>query len=245
MKRRGCGAPAARRSTSGAGRPGRARCRASRRSSPAPSARSPRHSAGGVARSAANTVDQSSRPCSSSASATQSSKAQFMPWPWNGTIACAASPSSSTRPPTCQRSQCTVPSRPCGLAANCAARSRHQRQRVGEVAREERAHRRGVAQRREAGRARARQEQRDGEGAVGVRQRDQHEAAARPDVQRVRLEREAAVRARRDRQFLVAVVEQRPRWRAAGRPRPAPGARRSRRRRRRWSAARAGRSPRR
>ena len=47
---------------------------------------------------------------------------------------------------------------------------------------------RGLAERSEALFALVRQEQRDSEAAVEVRQRDQHEAAARPDVQRVLLD---------------------------------------------------------
>ena len=52
-----------------------------------------------------------------------------------------------------------------------------------------------------------RKEQRGGERAIGIRQRDQHEPAARPDVQRMRIERELAV-ARPERELLVAVIEQ-------------------------------------
>ena len=55
----------------------------------------------------------------------------------------------------------------------------------GELAREQRA-RRARADAREARLAAMRQEQRGRERAVGIRQADQHEAAARPDVQRVR-----------------------------------------------------------
>jgi len=47
--------------------------------------------------------------------------------------------------------------------------------------------RRRRGERGEADCAAARQEQRRGKAAVGVGQRDQHEAAARPDVQRVAL----------------------------------------------------------
>ena len=41
---------------------------------------------------------------------------------------------------------------------------------------------------------------------VRIRQRDQHEVA-RPDVQGLRVHAEAAVRRRRDRQLLVAVLD--------------------------------------
>ena len=40
-------------------------------------------------------------------STTQSSNAAFIPWPWKGTIACAASPIRSTRPSTRQGRLCT------------------------------------------------------------------------------------------------------------------------------------------
>ncbi len=54
---------------------------------------------------------------------TQSSNAAFIPWPWKGTMAWAASPSSSTCPPTRQGAACTVASCPAGCAWNSAARS--------------------------------------------------------------------------------------------------------------------------
>ena len=76
-----------------------------------------------------------------------------------------------------------------------------------------------------------RQEQRRRERPVGVRQRDQHEAAARPDVQRVRARARSRRRRRRERQLLVAVVEQlfaRRRWRRSPRARGAPRSRRRR-----------------
>ena len=57
-----------------------------------------------------------SRACASSSR--QSSNAQFMPWPWNGVIACAASPISSSRSSTDQRSQRTVPMMPVGCCRN-------------------------------------------------------------------------------------------------------------------------------
>ena len=56
-------------------------------------------------------------------------------------------------------------------------------------------------------RRRERQEQRTGERAIQVRQRDQHEAAARPDVQHFAGQLRAPV-AGGQRQFLVLVIEQ-------------------------------------
>ena len=82
---------------------------------------------------------------------------------------------------------------------------RQQRQGIGELAGEELLHRLWRGERREAQRPLAREEQRRREAAVGIRQRDQHEAPPRPDVQRVPLE--GATRRRRDRELLVVVVE--------------------------------------
>ena len=81
---------------------------------------------------------------SCSASSTASSKPQFIPWPWKGTMAWAASPSSRARPSRCQRR-----GRACRAGRSVAEKLqvvRHQRHRVGEVAREECAHRRGIGQ---------------------------------------------------------------------------------------------------
>src|SRR3546814_6790403 len=50
-------------------------------------------------------------------------------------------------------------------------------------------------------------EQGDGEGALVVGQGDAHVASARPDVQRVGLDAEAAVAGRRDFELLVAMAE--------------------------------------
>ena len=52
------------------------------------------------------------------------------------------------------------------------------------------------------------QEQRDCEAAIEVRQRDQHEPAARPDVQRVCVELVVSLPIGRQRQFLVAMRQQ-------------------------------------
>ena len=88
-----------------AGNPDRRRGRASRCSSPAPSAGSPRHWACARPRRRRRRRPDRRRAPACSASATQSSNAQFMPWPWNGTIACAASPISTARSSRCQRSR--------------------------------------------------------------------------------------------------------------------------------------------
>jgi hypothetical protein len=84
---------------------------------------------------------------------------------------------------------------------------RHQRHQVGVDLAEVAFDRGGAAQRREGGGAAGRPEQRAGERPVRVRQRDHHRAAARPDVQGARVEREVPGDGR-DAQFLVAVVEE-------------------------------------
>ena len=124
-------------------------------------------------------------------------------------MACAASPSSSTLPAArarARRARCRAG--PAGeLAKSCAADRGMQRQRRRETrARRTRPRPRCCRERQSSAVPRARQEQRRGEAAVGVRQRDQHEAAARPDVQRVALERRAAGE-RGYRELLVVVVE--------------------------------------
>ena len=48
-------------------------------------------------------------------STVQSSKPQFIPWPWNGTMAWAASPITNVLAPTCQPEHLTVPKDPVGL----------------------------------------------------------------------------------------------------------------------------------
>ncbi len=81
-------------------------------------------------------------------------------------------------------------------------------QQVGEVAPEQRGDVVRAAQRGEARRgAIVGQEQGDGEGSLGVGQGNAHVAAARPDVQGVRLDAEPAVGRRRDLKFLVAVAQ--------------------------------------
>ena len=81
-----------------------------------------------------------------------------------------------------------------GTLEKFAGESRHQRHDVGEMLREERIDRLAAVECGEAFRAAFQgEEQRDGEAAVDVRQRDQHEAAARPDVQRVALDAVRAV----------------------------------------------------
>jgi len=83
---------------------------------------------------------------------------------------------------------------------------RQQWQHIGEFAAEELVQGSDAVERCEALRTAARQEQRRGETAVAVRQRDQHEAAARPDVQRVALEPALGQRCAH-RELLVVVVE--------------------------------------
>ena len=80
---------------------------------------------------------------------------------------------------------------------------RHVRHGVGELPGEELPCRRGA---RERGEALARKEQRRREARVGIGQGDQHEAAARPDVQRVALERRDAAGGGHG-ELLVVVVE--------------------------------------
>src|SRR5262249_26291744 len=82
---------------------------------------------------------------------------------------------------------------------------RQQRNRVGKLPCEERLHRLRAVERREAPWSVTREEQRRRETAVGVRQCNQHEAAAWPDVQRLALERTRA--AGRDGELLVVMVE--------------------------------------
>jgi hypothetical protein len=89
-----------------------------------------------------------------------------------------------------------------------AGEPRHQRHDVGEVPGEECIDGPAAVERSKAfGAAFQGKEQRDGEAAVDVRQRDQHEAAARPDVQRIALDAVRAVRSGWQREFLVAVLE--------------------------------------
>ena len=58
---------------------------------------------------AAKAVSKSGAAAMWRSSARQSSKAQFMPWPWKGTMAWAASPSSTARPSIRQRCRRSVP----------------------------------------------------------------------------------------------------------------------------------------
>ena len=58
-----------------------------------------------------------------------------------------------------------------------------------------------------AGAAFERQEQNAGKGAIDVGQGDEHKGAARPDVQRVRLETMRTAGRGRDGEFLIAVIE--------------------------------------
>ncbi len=108
-----------------------------------------------------------------------------MPWPWKGTIACAASPSNTVRSSRCQRVRCRVPSMPTGLRDQSSSKSGISASASPNSRLEQRPRGAGVGQGVEARRAVQRQEQRDREGVLGVRQRDAHVAAARPDVQRV------------------------------------------------------------
>src|SRR5690606_3938681 len=87
---------------------------------------------------------------------------------------------------------------------------RDQRQRIREIALEQRARVGGRGDRIEVRVVVARfgvqgHEQGDGEGALVVGQGDAHVAPARPDVQRVGLDAEAAVPGGRDLKLLVAV----------------------------------------
>ncbi len=217
----------------------RAPYRASRRSSRAPSAAMASVlGAAHRARSARRPPATAACGQQSSASTAQSSKPQFMPWPWKGTMACAASPEQQHAPGHCQGTAVHGAE----LALRMLRRTRRPGPACAPPRRGIRARRSactaaGARQRREAHRARARQEQRRREAAIGVGQRDQHEAAARPDVQRLALERvRRRRRARRDDQFLVVVIE--PVLADAHRARRAAGsrARRSRRRRcRSWA----------
>ncbi|CAM5294669.1 hypothetical protein RLIN73S_05125 [Rhodanobacter lindaniclasticus] len=168
----------------------------------------------------ANTAAVSSGEAASrSASTTVSSKPQFMPWPWNGTIACAASPISRARPSRCQRIEVERGQRADRVAVVVRAEVRQQRQAARELRTEECRRRGGIGQGGETGCGALRgQEQGDGKAALGVRQRDAHVAAARPDVQRVRLQRVLVAAAAgllqgggqlpggRDLQFLVGPV---------------------------------------
>ena len=102
-------------------------------------------------------------------------------------------------PGTCQGRRAPCRAVPADAAANSAGRSGMQRAARRETRGEERAA--PLQASASASKLRApvaRQEQRRGEAAVGVRQRDQHEAAARPDVQRVRARARAGRRARRE-----------------------------------------------
>ena len=80
-----------------------------------------------------------------------------------------------------------------------------QRQRIGELAREELLHRLRRGECGEAHSPCAREKQRRREAAIGVWQRNQHEATPRPDVQRVPLE--CTGRPRGYGELLVVVVE--------------------------------------
>src|SRR5262245_55752827 len=82
-----------------------------------------------------------------------------------------------------------------------------QRHRVWELSREELLYLLTRLQRREAVRPFAREEERRCEAAIRVRQRDQHEPAARPHMQRVYFERWRAVHGRQ-RELLVIVIEE-------------------------------------
>ncbi|CAM5226263.1 hypothetical protein RLIN73S_03971 [Rhodanobacter lindaniclasticus] len=106
------------------------------------------------------------------------------------------------------------------VAVVVRAEVRQQRQQPRELRTEECRRRGGIGQGGETGCGALRgQEQGDGKAALGVRQRDAHVAAARPDVQRVRLQRVLVAAAAellqgggqlaggRDLQFLVAVSE--------------------------------------
>ena len=124
------------------------------------------------------------------------------------TMAWAASPSKTTRPPTRQGAACTVPICPAG----CAWKSWLPDLEIKGTGRPEAPPGRSpgrpasqAAWRSCAGPV-AREEQRGREAQVGVGECDQHEPAAGPDVQGVRLERRKAGH-RRDGQFLVVVIQ--------------------------------------
>jgi hypothetical protein len=84
---------------------------------------------------------------------------------------------------------------------------RHELHRVRELILEQHPHPLHIGESVEAIGAAARQEERGRTAAIGVRQRDEHEAATRPDVQRVWLHRMVSAGCRWDRQLLVVVVE--------------------------------------
>jgi hypothetical protein len=84
-------------------------------------------------------------------------------------------------------------SMPVGLRSKSCFELGHQRQRVGKSRSKKRTRIAAAAQGGETRLALVGQEQGDGEGLLDVRQRDAHVAAARPDVQRVRFDAEAAI----------------------------------------------------
>ena len=91
-------------------------CRASRRSSPSPAGRSPRRCGAVAPGTSAARASSRHRPrLRQRSSSTTSSKPQFAPWPKNGRIAWAASPTRPTLPSACQGSEWIVASRPTGL----------------------------------------------------------------------------------------------------------------------------------
>ena len=94
-----------------------------------------------------------------------------------------------------------------GIGEEILGKIGHHRQRVRKLCLEECSHFALVFERRKAGLTVEREEQDAAEGAVDVRQRDQHECPARPDVQRMCFEDVFPVAVRRNRQLLVAIIE--------------------------------------
>src|SRR5882757_9213672 len=159
------------------------------------------------AKNSSNTDSQVVFRSTQASNSRQSSRQQFIPWPWNGTIACAASPMSAAAPCACHFVAYTVPSNPIGLDFGDAIR--HQPIDVGEVCTKKSFDRCRRHEGLETHRTALRQEQRRGKAAVRIGQRNQHEISARPDVQRVILHHVFTPRTRWDREFLVAVLETR------------------------------------
>ncbi len=94
-----------------------------------------------------------------------------------------------------------------GMGAELRQQVRNQRRDIRKLTPEElrRAVRNG--QRGKAALSLARKKQGRGKASIGVRQSDEHESAARPNVQRAGIERRAAIH-RGDGQLLVVMIEE-------------------------------------
>lgn len=84
---------------------------------------------------------------------------------------------------------------------------RHQGQRVRKFPQKQRARRAGIRQRCKTRVPLIGQKQRGGKATVGIGQRNQHVAAARPDMQRGAIKLMLPLTVRRYAQFLVTVIE--------------------------------------